>query len=163
MSWVVDSQYKTELTLSTGTCDFSSLVPQFTGVEAQCIPGQQSLHPERLQWGNHLQVPDQVPLWAWEQGESMWYLCVHLCCPLTSALHNILRSAKFIDPIHWSVHVRRLNELYLRTPWKPSITTTQKQKRSEASLTWKAVWPAPQHILSSSAWRHAMRRWKKGL
>lgn len=45
---------------------FSSSVPQSAGVEAQRISGQQSLYPERLQWGNHLQVSDQVPLWVGE-------------------------------------------------------------------------------------------------
>lgn len=50
-------------------CDFSSSVPQPAGVEAQCFSGQQSLHPERLQRRNHLQVSDQVPLGAGEQSE----------------------------------------------------------------------------------------------
>lgn len=54
--------------------------------------------------------------------------------------------------------VCRLSGHCSRTPWRRWITTTQRQKRSEASPIWRDVWPALLHILSSSAWRHAMRR-----
>lgn len=46
-----------------------SLVPQPAGAEAQRIAGHKGVHPERLQRGDHLPIPDQVPLRARQQGE----------------------------------------------------------------------------------------------
>lgn len=50
-------------------CFICLAVPQSAGAEAQRVSGQQSVHPEGLQRRDHLQVSDQVPLGAREQGE----------------------------------------------------------------------------------------------
>lgn len=44
-------------------------VPQPPGAAAQCVAGDQGLHPEGLQRRNRLPLPDQVPLGARQQGE----------------------------------------------------------------------------------------------
>lgn len=44
-------------------------VPQPPGAAAQCVAGDQGLHPEGLQRRNRLPFPDQVPLRARQQGE----------------------------------------------------------------------------------------------
>ncbi|XP_042625531.1 golgin subfamily A member 7-like isoform X1 [Cyprinus carpio] len=45
------------------------VVSQPSGAASQCISGHQSLHSERLQRQHHLQIPDQVPRRAGQQGE----------------------------------------------------------------------------------------------
>lgn len=49
--------------------NFSILLPdpQLAGPPAPCCL-LQGVHSERLQLRNHLQVPDQVPLWTWATG-----------------------------------------------------------------------------------------------
>lgn len=61
-------------------------------------------------------------------------------------------------PNHQFPRVCRSSGRCLRTRWRPWIPTMQRQRRSEAIRTWRAVWPALQHISSSCAWRLAMRR-----
>lgn len=46
--------------------------PQSAGAPSKCLAGHQGLYPERLQWWDHLPVPDQVPPRAGQSGEDVF-------------------------------------------------------------------------------------------
>lgn len=67
----------------------------------------------------------------------------------------------YLFPRYGFVSTSRLSEACSRRRWRRWTPTMSRQKKSEASLTWKDVWPVPRLTSSSSAWRRATRRWQR--
>lgn len=65
----------------------------------------------------------------------------------------------FLSHSHFCLFVFRLRELYLNRRWRPWTPIMWRLKKLEVSRTWKDVWLVQQLTSSSSAWKHAMRRY----
>lgn len=129
-------------------------VPQPPGAATQRVAGHKGLHTERLQWRNRMPLPDQVPLWARQQGESKH---THTLFPGRAPAFNL---SALLLPQWWRASASRSSEACSRRRWRRSTPTMSRRKKSEAIRTWKDVWPVLPLTSSSSAWRRATRRWR---